>query len=75
MNYKKFVTYNVTGGIIWITSLSLLGYYFGNIPFVKKNFEYVIIGVIILSVMPIVIGYINHRKEEKLKKEKALENQ
>lgn len=75
MNYKKFVTYNVTGGIIWITSLSLLGYYFGNIPFVKQNFEYVIIGVIILSVMPIVIGYINHRKEEKLKKEKALENQ
>lgn len=75
MNYKKFVTYNVTGGIIWITSLSLLGYYFGNIPFVKQNFEYVIIGVIILSVMPIVIGYFNHRKEEKLKKEKALENQ
>lgn len=75
MNYKKFVIFNITGGIIWITSLSLLGYYFGNIPFVKKNFEYVIIGVIILSVMPIVIGYFNHRKEERLKKEKALENQ
>ncbi|HRE40447.1 MAG TPA: VTT domain-containing protein [Ignavibacteria bacterium] len=73
MNYRKFVTFNVVGGIVWITSLSLLGYYFGNIPFVKKNFEYVIIGVIILSVMPIVIGYLNHRKEEKLKKEKEAE--
>jgi membrane-associated protein len=66
MDYRKFVTYNIAGGILWVTSMTLLGYYFGNIPFVKKNFEYVIIGVILLSVMPVVIGYLKHRKEKKL---------
>jgi len=67
MDYKKFVFYNVFGGIFWVTSMTLLGYFFGNIPFVKKNFEYVIIGVIILSVLPIVFGILKHRKENKLK--------
>lgn len=71
MNYRKFVTYNILGGILWVTSMSLLGYFFGNIPFIKKNFEYVIIGVILLSVMPIVIGYIQHRKEKKLQAEES----
>ena len=66
MNYRKFVTYNIAGGILWIVSMSLAGYYFGNIPFVKKNFEYVIIGVIILSLLPVVIGYLKHRKESRL---------
>lgn len=67
MNYKLFVSYNIFGGIFWVTSMSLAGYFFGNIPFVKKNFEYVIIGVIILSVMPVVFGYLKARKENKLK--------
>ena len=67
MNYKLFISYNIFGGIFWVTSMSLAGYYFGNIPFVKKNFEYVIIGVIILSVMPVVFGYLKARKENKLK--------
>jgi membrane-associated protein len=66
MNYRKFVTYNIFGGILWVASMTLLGYFFGNIPFVKKNFEYVIIGVILLSLMPVIIGYVKHRKEKKL---------
>ena len=49
--------------------MTLLGYFFGNIPFVKKNFEFVIIGVIVLSVLPVVIGYLKHRKESKLNAE------
>ena len=68
MEYRKFVSFNVFGGILWVFSMCLLGYYFGNIPFVKKNFEYVIIGVILLSLTPIVAGYLKHRKENKLKK-------
>lgn len=62
MNYRKFVTYNVVGGILWVISMTLIGYFFGNIPFIKRNFEYVIIGVIVLSVLPVVIGYLKHRK-------------
>lgn len=65
MEYKKFLTYNIAGGILWVVSMSLLGYFFGNIPFIKKNFEYVIIGVIILSLVPVVMGYLKHRKEMK----------
>jgi len=69
MNYRKFVSYNIIGGILWIVSMSLAGYFFGNIPFIKRNFEYVIIGVIILSLVPVVVGYLRHRKESKLSSE------
>lgn len=65
MDYKKFLLFNISGGILWVVSMTLLGYFFGNIPFIKKNFEYVIIGVIILSTLPVIIGYWNHRKEMK----------
>ncbi|MBS1513917.1 MAG: VTT domain-containing protein [Bacteroidetes bacterium] len=66
MNYTKFVTYNIVGGIVWVVSMTLLGYFFGKIPIVKDNFEKVVILVIILSVMPIVIGYFKERKRNKL---------
>jgi membrane-associated protein len=65
MDYKKFLTYNIVGGILWVVSMTLLGYFFGNIPFIKKNFEYVIIGVIIISTIPVITGYLKHRKEMK----------
>ncbi|MEO6694169.1 MAG: VTT domain-containing protein [Ignavibacteria bacterium] len=72
MEYKKFVSYNVFGGILWVASMTLLGYYFGNIPFIKKNFEYVIIGVIILSLVPVVVGYLKHRRENKIKSDSSV---
>ncbi len=72
MEYKKFVSFNVFGGILWVLSMTLLGYYFGNIPFVKKHFEYVIIGVIILSLLPVIAGYLKHRKERKIKAEDSI---
>lgn len=71
MNYRKFVSYNIIGGLLWVLSMTLVGYYFGNIPFVKRNFEYVIIGVIILSLLPVILGYLKHRKEAKLKIEES----
>lgn len=58
MNYKYFLTYNVIGGFIWISSFVILGYMFGNLPIVKDNFTYLIFGIIILSVMPGVIAYL-----------------
>jgi len=62
MNYTKFITYNVVGGVVWVVSMTLLGYFFGQIPVVKNNFEKVVIAVILLSVLPIVIGYFKERK-------------
>lgn len=66
MNYKYFLTYNMIGGFLWISSFVILGYLFGNMPIVKDNFTYLIFGIIILSIMPGVIGFI----QQKLKKNK-----
>jgi membrane-associated protein len=65
MTYGKFLTYNVVGGIFWIFSFTLGGYFFGNLPFVKKNFTFVIFAIIIISVLPTVIEYYRQRKAAK----------
>jgi membrane-associated protein len=66
MNYGKFISYNIIGGAIWVTGLSLLGYFFGNIPIVKENFEMVILGIIFVSILPIIIEFIRHRRKKKV---------
>ena len=65
MTYGKFLVYNVVGGILWIASFTLGGYFFGNLPFVKKNFTLVIVAIIVISVMPTVIEYLRQRKQAK----------
>ncbi len=55
MSYAHFLTYNVVGGLLWITLFVFGGYFFGNIPVVKKNFGLVIIVIIILSILPALI--------------------
>jgi len=63
MSYSRFASYNVIGGIIWITSFLFLGYFFGGIPVIKSNFTYVIFGIIILSILPPVIEVIKERRK------------
>ncbi|MBI3167019.1 MAG: DedA family protein [Chloroflexi bacterium] len=65
MSYAYFATYNVVGGVTWVIIFTLLGYFFGNIPFVKKNFELVIIVIILISVLPMVFEWWKHRQEAK----------
>ncbi|MFN5147663.1 MAG: DedA family protein [Flavobacteriia bacterium] len=55
MKYSKFIRFNIIGGVAWVVGLTLLGYFFGNLPFVQKNFETVIFGIIILSLVPMII--------------------
>ncbi len=55
MNYKKFMTYNVAGAILWVGSLLPAGWYFGNFPIVKDNFELVVFAIIGVSLLPMVI--------------------
>lgn len=52
MTYLRFATYNVVGGIVWVVSFLLLGYFFGGLPIIKDNFTYVIFAIIILSILP-----------------------
>jgi membrane-associated protein len=61
MQYGKFIAYNVIGGIVWVVSFVYMGYFFGNIPVVKRNFTFVIIGIVILSILPGVIEFVRHR--------------
>jgi len=55
MKYIKFIRFNVIGGIGWVLSLTLLGYFFGNLDFVKNNFETVILAIIGLSLVPMIV--------------------
>ena len=65
MKYSTFLYYNIVGALLWIISLTLAGYFFGNIEIVKKNFSLVVIGIIILSILPAIIEYISHKRQSK----------
>ena len=66
MRYRRFLLYNVTGGLLWVFVLTLAGYYFGTLKFVKENFSLVILGIIIVSILPGVIEFLRHRKKDML---------
>src|SRR5215211_30625 len=68
MSYSYFFSYNVFGGIVWVLLFTLLGFFFGNIPFVQKNFEFVIIAIILISVVPAVWEALKARREIKAEK-------
>jgi membrane-associated protein len=57
MNYRKYITFCVIGAVVWVVGISMMGYLFGQLPFVKKNFEIVVLGIIGFSVLPIVFQF------------------
>jgi len=61
MTYRRFWAYNVIGGVLWVVICLGAGYFFGNLPLVRANFSWVILAIVIISVMPGVIGYLNTR--------------
>ncbi len=71
MSYGYFITYNFVGGITWVALFTTAGYFFGNIPFVRHNFEYVIIVIILISVLPMVYEWWKARNEAKAEKRLA----
>lgn len=62
MSYGRFATYNIVGGIAWVTSFLFIGYFFGGLPVIKSNFTYVIFGIILLSVLPAIIEVVRERR-------------
>jgi membrane-associated protein len=58
---KKFLPFDLAGGFLWICSMTLAGYFLGNLEFFQKHFEAVVIGIVLLSVMPMVVAYLRHR--------------
>ena len=64
MRYREFAFYNVIGGIFWISSMTLAGFAFGNLEFARRNFSVVVLGIVILSVMPMIIEYVRIRRQK-----------
>jgi membrane-associated protein len=65
MTYPRFLLYNIVGAVLWVTSLVLAGYWFGRLEFVQKNFKYVILGIIFVSLLPIMIEYWRARRQSR----------
>lgn len=68
MHYKTFIFYNVVGAFAWVTLLTFAGYFFGGLPFIKKNFEFMVIGIIVVSFIPMFIEYFKSRRGPKMTK-------
>jgi membrane-associated protein len=64
MNYRKFIVYNIVGAVAWVTLMLGSGWLLGNIPFVKQRFELIVVGIVVLSVMPMVIEWWRARGEK-----------
>lgn len=62
MDYKRFIAYNATGGLIWVLLFTLLGYFLGNIPQVKANFSIIVILIILISLIPVALKFIKKSK-------------
>ncbi|MBL8471786.1 MAG: DedA family protein [Rhodocyclaceae bacterium] len=62
MTYARFVLMDTLGGITWICSLTLAGYWFGNLPFIKQNLSFVILAIIAISLLPLAISYLRSRR-------------
>jgi membrane-associated protein len=65
MRYGRFVAFNVFGGIGWVVSMVLAGYFLGGVPLIRQHFEKVVLGIVFVSVLPIGIEYLRHRGQKK----------
>ncbi|WP_270566488.1 DedA family protein [Clostridium beijerinckii] len=64
MQYRHFISFNAIGGILWVLVVSSLGFFFGNIPVVKKNFEFVIIAIIFISIVPVIVEFLRSKMKK-----------
>ena len=62
MNYGRFLAYNVIGAVLWVVICVSAGYFFGNLPFVRDNFSLVVLGIIGVSLLPLIVEWIRHRR-------------
>ncbi|HWZ47562.1 MAG TPA: DedA family protein [Herbaspirillum sp.] len=63
MRYTRFLPYNIIGAVAWVGAFSYAGYFFGNLPLVKKNLSLLILAIVVISLMPAVMGFLRQRRE------------
>ena len=71
MTYKKFIVYNIVGGILWVNIFVWLGYFFGNLSFIQKHFELAILAIIFISVLQMVYEFVKAKLEARKEKAQA----
>jgi membrane-associated protein len=64
MDFKQYMIYSAIGGLLWGAGVTYLGYLLGNVPFVKDHIELILLAVVFVSVIPIMIEYVRHRREK-----------
>jgi membrane-associated protein len=70
MSYRRFIIYNVAGGVAWVSLFLSLGYFFGNLPAVRENFAFVVVAIILISFVPILIELVRRRLKTSVSKDK-----
>jgi len=65
MTYRKFLSYNVIGAVLWISLLVYAGYLFGNIPWVRQNLTLIVLGIVFVSLLPAITTFVNERRRQK----------
>lgn len=66
MTYRKFAAYNIVGGIVWVVLFLCLGLFFGNLSVVQDHFSLIVVGIVIISFVPVIVEFIKARKEKKM---------
>lgn len=67
MNYAKFISYNLIGGLSWVTIALFVGFFFGNIPYVKENFSLIVLLIVLISVLPMIVPLVTNKLKKKSK--------
>ena len=65
LEYRKFIVYNLIGGVVWVNSMIIAGFFLGGIPFIKKNLEIIVVGIVLVSVIPVVLTFLRERKRSR----------
>ena len=66
MDFRKFITYTAIGGVLWACGVTVLGYYLGNIPLIRDNIEAVLILIVFVSIIPMIVEFVLHRRRVRL---------
>ena len=66
MSYPRFFSFNIFGGVGWVLSMTMAGYFLGGVPLIRRNFEKVVIGIVVVSVLPLLIQFLKSRRSPAL---------
>ena len=67
MKYRTFVIYNLVGGALWAVGITLLGYFLGQVKIIREHIDLAVVGIVLLSLLPVVLEFVKHRRSATVK--------